>query len=140
MSQENVDIIASLRQGLEAYSRGDFDAASKNFHPEIELVPAGGQQPLRGAARLRAWMEPDAFQSQAVEPLDFRAIGNKVLVQLRSHIRGAGSGIEVDFEAWTVWTFDEAGLITRIEIYLHHEKAEALEAVGLSKQDAHADS
>jgi hypothetical protein len=38
------------------------------------------------------------------------------------------------------WTYDEAGLVTRIEIYLDHQEEEALEAVGLSEQDAHADS
>jgi ketosteroid isomerase-like protein len=140
MSQENVDVIALVRRALEAYSRGEFDAAVKNFHSEVELVPAGGQHPLKGAARFRAWMEPDALEYQVVKPLDFHVVGNKVLVQLHSHIRGAGSGIETAFLAWSVWTFDEAGLITRLEIYLHHQKAEAIEAVGLSEHDAHADS
>jgi ketosteroid isomerase-like protein len=130
MSQENVE---RVRATYDAYNRGDFDALAETAHPDLEVVPAGGQQTIRGAARVRAWMEPDAFESQVVEPLDFRVTGNKVLVQARSKIRGAGSGIEVEFRFWSVWTFNEAGLTARIEIYLHHQEGEALEAAGLRK-------
>jgi hypothetical protein len=131
MSEENID---RVRRGIEAYNRGDFDAAMENVHPEIELVPAGGQTTLKGAERFRAWMEPDAFESQVAEPLEFRANRNKILVRLSNHIRGAGSGMEVDFPSWSVWTIDDAGLTTRIEIYLGHQEAEALEAAGLSQR------
>jgi ketosteroid isomerase-like protein len=140
MPKRDAELVAEVRRAFDAYSRGDFDAAMKNVHPQIEFVPPGGQHPIKGAAGFRAWMEPDAFESQAVEPLDCRVVGNKVLIRMRTHIRGAGSGIEADFLAWGVWTYDEAGLNTRAEIYLDHEAAEALEAVGLSEQDAHADS
>jgi hypothetical protein len=131
MSEENVEIIESLERGFEAYSRGDFDAAVENMHPEIELFPAGRQPMIRGVGAIRAWMEPDAFESQVVEPLEFRFAGDKVLVRHHSKIRGAGSGIEADFVNWTVWTFNEAGVMTRLEIYLPNQEAEALEAAGL---------
>jgi ketosteroid isomerase-like protein len=130
MSQEKIE---RVRATYDAYNRGDFDAAMETVHPDIEFVPPGGQQAIRGAARVRAWMEPDAFESQVVEPLDFRVAGNKVLVHARTKIRGAGSGIEADFLFWAVWTYDDAGLQTRVEIYLDREEAEALEAVGLSE-------
>jgi hypothetical protein len=50
----------------------------------------------------------------------------------RQHItaRGSASGIELDVVTWSVWTFDEDGLITRIAIYLDHEEDKALEAAG----------
>jgi ketosteroid isomerase-like protein len=140
MSKRDAELVAELRRALDAYGRGDFDAAMKNVHPEIELVLSGDQQMLKGAARFRAWLEPDAFESQVIEPLDFRVVGNKVLVRQRNHIRGAGSGFEADFLFWNVYTIDEAGLTTRIEVYLHYQEAEALKALGLSEQDAHADS
>jgi ketosteroid isomerase-like protein len=133
MTNRDAEIVAGVRRALEAFSRGDFDAAMKNFHPEIELVPLGGQQTLKGAARIRAWMEPDAFESQVIEPQDIRVVGDKVLIRTRSHIKGAGSGIEVDALGWVVYTYDEAGLVTRVELYLDHQEAEALEAVGLSE-------
>jgi ketosteroid isomerase-like protein len=131
MSRENEEIIARLRRSYEAYSRGDFDAAIEIAHPEVELVPPGGQAPLRGAEAVRAWMEPDAFASQDIEPLDFRIAGNKVLVRQHSRIRGAASGIEMEVELWVVWTLNDDGLVTRVENYLDHQKAEALEAAGL---------
>jgi limonene-1,2-epoxide hydrolase len=125
--------VETVRDTLDAYNRRDFDTLAKNTHPGLEIVPPGGQSAIKGAARTRAWVEPDAFESQVVEPLDLRVVGNKVLVQARTKVRGAGSGIEADFLIWQVWTFNEAGLTTRIEIYLDRQKAEALKAVGLSE-------
>jgi len=140
MSHRDPEVVAEVRRALDAYSRGDFEAAMRNVHPEIELVPAGGQQTLKGASRFRVWMEPDAFESQVIEPLDVRVAGNRVLIRTRTHIKGAGSGIEADFLGWGVWTYDETGLVTRVEIFLDHERAEALAAAGLSEEDARADT
>jgi hypothetical protein len=76
-------------------------------------------------------MEPDAFEEQRIEPLDFRVEGNKVLVRQHTQARGVGSGINLDLELWTVWTFDDDLLATRVETYLPHQESEALEAAGL---------
>jgi ketosteroid isomerase-like protein len=133
MTDRDEEIIARLRRSYEAYSRGDFDAAIEVAHPEVELVPPGGQASLRGAEAVRAWMEPDAFASQDIEPLDFRIEGHKALVRQRSRIRGAASGIEMEVDLWVVWTLNDDGLVTRVENYLDHQKAQALEAAGLSE-------
>jgi ketosteroid isomerase-like protein len=133
MSQENVEINARVCRAYDAYSRGDFDAAMEWVHPEIELFPAGGQPPIRGAADYRAWMEPDAFEFQVVKPLEIRLARDKVLVHQHSTIRGAGSGIETDFLTWSVLTLDEEGRTRRIEIYLDHEKPKAFDAAGLEE-------
>lgn len=121
----------TLRAILDAFNRSDFDAVRETADPEIVLVPPGGQAPIQGADKLRKWMEPDAFESQVVEPLEFRAAGNKVLVLSRTKFRGAGSGIEMELPIWGVWTFNEAGRTVRVEVYLDHEQARALEAAGL---------
>ena len=76
-------------------------------------------------------MEPDAFEEQRIEPLDFRVEGNKVLARQHTQARGVGSGINLDQEIWTVWTFDDDLLVTRMESFLPHEESEALEAAGL---------
>jgi len=128
MSKDNVE---SIRAILDAYSRGDFDVVQETAYPEIVVVPPGWQAPIDGSDSVRRWMEPDAFESQLIEPLEFRVAGNRVLVRQRSKIRGAGSGIRIDFLAWVVWTFNDEGLTTRVEIYGEHEKAKALEAAGL---------
>jgi ketosteroid isomerase-like protein len=124
--------IERLRSIYERFNRGDFDTVIEMAHPDIVLVRAGGQGELRGAATVRAWMEPDAFESQVLEPLEFRVAGSKVLVHVRGKMRGAGSGIEMEIGSWTVWTFDETAMVTRIEVFLDHEEAEAQRALTAS--------
>ena len=133
MDERNAAMIDALRRTYEAFNRGDFDAAVEIAHPEAEIVPVGGQASLRGVAALRAWMEPDAFEDQRVEPLDFRVEGKKVLVRQHAQARGAGSGIDLDLKMWTVYTFDDDLLVTRVEAFLPHQESEALEAAGLSE-------
>ena len=133
MDERDVAMIDALRRTYEAFNRGDFDTAVQLAHPEVEMVPVGGQASLRGAAAVRAWMEPDAFEEQRIEPLDFRVEGNKVLVRQHTQARGVGSGINLDQEIWTVWTFDDDLLVTRMESFLPHQESEALEAAGLSE-------
>ena len=79
-------------------------------------------------------MEPDAFRDQVVTPVqvDVAADGT-VLARQHLRSRGAGSGIELEGHSWSVWTFDDDGLITRIEIYLDHEEERAREAAGLTE-------
>jgi hypothetical protein len=74
-------------------------------------------------------MEPDAFESQVIEPDEFEATGNRVLVRQRASARGAASGIEVEIESWTVWTFDDDGKATRMEFFLPHEEDQARRAL-----------
>jgi ketosteroid isomerase-like protein len=126
-------MINGVRRAYEAFNRADFDTAIELAHPECEFVPPGDQAPLRGADAVRAWMEPDAFESQQLEPREFRVQGNKVLVRQHVWARGAGSGIEIELETWVLWTLDDDGLATRVEAFLPHEDAQALEAAGLSE-------
>lgn len=120
--------ITRVREAIEAFNRGDIDEMVENSDPEIEIVRAGDQPAIRGVAGFRAWLRPDAFESQLIEPLEFRLFGSKVLVRVRNTVRGAGSGIETDFLAWSVWTFNEDGRTSRVEIFLGHQEAEAVEA------------
>ena len=129
MSQENLE---AIKRVFEAFNSGDFDAALAIADPEIEYVRPGGLTPLVGPEALRAWMEPDAFDAQTVEPLDFRDLGDKVLVRQRLTAQGAGSGIEIEIESWSVWTLSGAGLVTRLEVFLEHERDGAFEAAGVS--------
>ena len=133
MPDRDQKIIDSLRRAYEAFSRGDFDTAIEIAHPECEFVPPGGQKALRGAAAVRAWMEPDAFEKQTLEIREFRINRNKVLVRQHAWGRGAGSGIEMELDTWVVWTLNDDGLMTRLEAFLPHEETEAFEAGGLAE-------
>lgn len=133
MSDRDEETVARLRRFYESFNRNDFDAATEIAHPEIEFLRPLGQPPLIGADALRAWMQPDAFDEQELEALDFRINGTKVLVRSHARGRGAESGIEVDVDFWAVWHLDENGLATRLAFYLEDQEAEALKAAGLSE-------
>ena len=128
MSKDKVEVVRGV---YDAFNRGDFDAAIAVADPRIEFVRPGGLSSLIGVEALRAWMEPDAFETQVVEPLEFTVADNKVLVRQHLKAQGAGSGIELEVESWTVWTLGEDGLVTRMEAFLEHQGEEALEAAGL---------
>ncbi len=136
MPDLDAEIIARLRRGYEAFNRGDFDAAVEVVHPDVEFISVGAQPPLKGIDRFRAWMEPDAFETQAIEPLELTVVGNKVLVRQHAIARGAASGIEMENDFWSVWTFNEDGLATRVEGFLPHQSAEARRAAGLRDEPA----
>ena len=130
MGLSNDELIERLRRAYEAFNRGDFDTAVGIAHPDVVYAPPGDQGELRGAEALRGWMEPDAFESQVIEPLEFRVSGNQVLVRQHAAARGAGSGIEMELEAMVLWTFDEEGRATRLEAFLPHQDEEARRAFG----------
>jgi ketosteroid isomerase-like protein len=122
-------MIEALRRNNEAINRGDFDAAIELADPDIVFVRAGALPDLHGADAVRAWMEPDAFESQTYEMLDHEVSGNRILVRSLSKARGAGSGIEMELVALTVWTFNDAGRITRVEIFFLDQEDEARRAL-----------
>ena len=129
MPEENLQIV---QRWFEALNEEDFDAAIVLMHPEVEFVPPGGQPAYKGAERLRRWMEPDALQGQTFAPLEsVAAADGTVLVKHRVTARGASSGFPVDVISWSVWSFDEKGLITRAQVFLEHEEDQAREAAGL---------
>jgi ketosteroid isomerase-like protein len=127
------EMIAALRRLHDAFNRRDYEAVVQLVDPEIEFVRAGGMSSLKGVAAMREWMEPDAFEEQRSEPLDFRVKGDKVFERVHVTGRGAGSGIEVDFVTCIVCTLDDHGLVKKVQGFLPHEEAEALEAAGLSE-------
>ena len=138
MSQENVEVV---RAAFEAWNAGDMDAVRELYHPDaIVRSPEGWPEPgpfvgreaiMREFQHLReAW---DADEVEAIS--DFRAAGDRVAVRLIWH--GTGRGPDAHLE-WTQVNTVREGKIFAIEYFSDH--AEALEAVGLSEQDARADS
>jgi ketosteroid isomerase-like protein len=129
MSIPEDELIERLRDTYERFNAQDFDAAIEMAHSDIVFVRAGGQGEMRGADALRAWMEPDAFESQAIKPEEFEVEGSRVLVRQHATARGSVSGIEVEIESWTLWTFDDDGKATQMEFFLHHQEDEARRAL-----------
>ena len=115
-------MVEQLKLNSDAINRGDFDSAIQLADPDIVFVRPGGLPQLRGAEAVRAWMEPDAFESQRYELLDHQAEGNRVLTRQRTIAKGAGSGIEMEIESLSVWTFSDEGKVTRVEAFTPAEE------------------
>ena len=91
------------------------------------LVQDDQRQPRPPRRRRR----PDSTFDEIID------LGDRVVILLRDHGRRKDMETEVELFGATVLTFRE-GKIARWEDYAN--RAAALEAVGLSEQDAHADS
>ena len=138
MSQENVEIV---KASIDAINRGDWDAMLKDAAPGFEYDFSRAVGPWRGVVGLdqirRVLGEfRETWESARVEPHEFIEAGDLVLVPATQHLKGRG-GIEVVARATFVWTIRN-GAIERVSMY--QEKEDALEDLGLSEQDAHADS
>jgi ketosteroid isomerase-like protein len=79
----------------------------------------------------------EALEAYTVEIEQLFEAGDKVVVLLTSRGRGRISGADVSRKLAQVVTVRN-GLVT--EIVGYDDRVEALESVGLSEQDAHADS
>jgi limonene-1,2-epoxide hydrolase len=122
-------MIEELRRVNEAINRGDFDAAVEIADRDIVFVRPGGLPELRGREAIRAWMEPDAFESQTYEILSHEADGNRLLVKQNTRARGAGSGIEMEIESFSVWSFNDECKVTRVEYFMELDEEQARRAL-----------
>jgi ketosteroid isomerase-like protein len=142
MSQEHVD---AMRKVYGAMARGDFWAAREVFDPEIAWEWTAGLSGLTGVATYhgiegveaatRDFFEAWDWYWQEAE--DFIEVGDDVLVLTRTHGRPKGSDREVESKAGELWSFRNGKVIRHRSF---DSPAEALEAAGLTEQDAHADS
>jgi ketosteroid isomerase-like protein len=139
MSQENVEIV---RQTLEAFEQGGVAATFRFYDPDVTWVEAEDEpeaETHHGHDGLRAlsekWLVP--FDDLRIEPEEFVDAGEAVVMPYRFRGRERSSGSDITaLETWVFWLRDKR--ICEVREYRH--KAEALEAVGRSEQDAHADS
>ena len=138
MSQENVEVV---RASFEMWNAGDMDAFRELHDHDIAMRSAEGWPepgPYFGREAVMRWFEQlrETWDAQALEPIsDFLPVGDRVAV--RFVWRGAGYGPETNLELTGVYTVRK-GRILSLDFFWDH--ADALEAVGLSEQDAHADS
>jgi ketosteroid isomerase-like protein len=138
MSQENIQLI---RAAIDAMNANDVDALLEMAAPGFEYDVSRAVGPFSGVYSLdesaRVWEEfAGAWESVRYEADEFIESGEHVVTPFTNYLRGR-DGIEVQARAAFVWTIRD-GTIARLSFY--QERAEALEAVGLSEQDAHTDS
>jgi len=138
MSQENVEIVKAAH---DAYNREDWDAFFKDAAPRAETDFSRAVGPWRGVFgldQIRPVLEDmrETWESVRAEPHEFIEAGDCVVVPWTMHGRGR-DGIELVGRATFVWTIRN-GAIERVTLY--QEREQALEAVGLSEQDTHAET
>jgi ketosteroid isomerase-like protein len=139
MSQENVEVV---RRHIDAYNRRDLMTLLALWHPDAEIDWSQSRGPLKGVycgyREFEAfWKEFwSMFEEIQIEAHGFTEIGSEVVVPNTAHLHGR-EGIEVVTRSALVYRV-EGGQITRMRLFQEH--AEALEAVGLSEEDAHGDS
>jgi ketosteroid isomerase-like protein len=137
MSQENVELVRRLYQ---AFSEGTTDLDL--WHTDAELRPAligGGllegavYRGHEGVSEFVA-MQTETWESVIAEPVEIRDLGRYVLVETRLQAVGRASGIELSDVTWNTFEIHD-GKVANWRVFT--EKQQALEAVGLSEQDAH---
>jgi ketosteroid isomerase-like protein len=140
MSQENVDRV--FYELADAFNRCDQDAFLALWDEDAELVSrlVAIEGAYHGHDGIRRWWESvfDAWPDLTFEVVALRAIKDDLTlatVIFRGH--GGGSGVPVEQMQWHVARWRDKKTVW-LKVYA--AEAEALEAVGLSEQDAHADS
>ena len=132
-----------LRAGYERFNktrRYDTDLLAPDFEMQQapSIIDTAGV--FRGRAAvidvLRELEEAFEELSWEVEKL-FEVPDGRVVVFVRARARGRGSGVKTDNRIAHLWTFRDDRAVRMV---VFEEQSEALEAVGLSDQDAHADS
>jgi ketosteroid isomerase-like protein len=130
-----------VRSLMAAFERGDVDAQLTLLAPDVEIVEwpdAPDPRTFRGHAGARrareAWAEVWEWLRSDVE--EVAEAGDRVVVCGRTHAKGKGSAVEVDVEAFNVYTLRD-GRVTRIELFT--SKGPAMRAAGLTEAAIESD-
>jgi hypothetical protein len=141
MSQENVEVVKRAIAALNDHDVESYLAwCTADVQMETPVTPIEGV--YEGADGVRRYFADifELFPDFRVTIERLEPVGvDRVLGFLRLKVSGRASGITLggDIPSANVWDFTD-GKIKRVRIFLN--RREALEAVGLSEQDAHADS
>ena len=136
MSQENVELVRGGIQSVEAFWAllDEYVVWDLRDRPMLDLDSVYiGRDAVVKASR-HYW---GTWQGYRLDAEEFVDAGSSVVVIVRERGRGKGSGAPFDQRWAQVWTFSRRRII-RWEVF--PDAASALEALGLSEQDAHADS
>jgi ketosteroid isomerase-like protein len=136
MSQDELAMI--FRRAMEAYSRGDFEAALVGFDRDIEWNVHPSVAPdatiYRGHEGVKRFWETlaEAFSGMALEIEECRSVGpNQVLAITRARGMGSGSGAPVASGRFAQVADFRDDRVVRVRLY--GDVGHALDAVGLSE-------
>jgi ketosteroid isomerase-like protein len=136
MSQENVEVGEPVRRLFAALNKRDWGAFSAELDPEVEYAPVEEHAVYRGPEAciqyVERWLEAwDTFLVEA-EEIESTPAEDRAFIAMRFRGRGKGSGAEFDQRSFWVGEL-RGGRLYRISEYEYSDRAEALEAAGLSE-------
>jgi ketosteroid isomerase-like protein len=140
MSQENVEIVRAV---FEAWNAGDMEALFADYHPELVYHPRADEpDPSPHVGRdvyerlVRGFV--DSFSEVTFDVLEVIDTGDHVITSTVLHavLHGQGSASAAGVSDTYVFVYKLRDGLVR-EGWEYRTKQEALEAVGLSEQDAH---
>jgi ketosteroid isomerase-like protein len=137
MSQENVEL---TYRATDAFNRRDLDAFLALVDDDVEYVPRAVviEGSYHGHDGIRRWWENlfDVWPDLTTQLVEVRDLGDLTVAAVHFRGQGAGSDIPWDETFWQVarWRGGKCVWMGSFDT-----RAEALEAVGLSKQDVAAD-
>src|SRR5437763_5390524 len=119
MPRETVDVIRELFSALD---RNDLAAALDAFHPDVEWSPTeGSYQGIAGVGEaFIEWLEP--WDEHRIEPEEFVADADQVLVTIHITARGEHSGMEIDQRFFQLYTVRDEKIRRMVE-YVDREQA-----------------
>lgn len=140
MPADRAELIRRLYAHFEA---DDFEAASRNIHPDVEWRSSGvfpGLEPVyRGRDAVRGWWRTmhDPFERFSVGIEDFWETGDTIVCRVRFDASGRESGVEVNLPFAHLFRF-EGDLIVYYSSYASVE--DALAAAGIDASASGASS
>jgi ketosteroid isomerase-like protein len=131
------EIERDFRKGMEAYSRGDFEAALVGFHRDIEWIADPRMMPdatvYHGHDGVRRFWETwaEAISGLSLEIESVRALDDDlVLAVTRASGHGAGSGAAVASGSFAQLAEYRDGLVVRVRLF--GDVRSALAAAGVA--------
>jgi ketosteroid isomerase-like protein len=137
MSQENIE---GIKRAYEAMSELDAEAMVGLCEPDVEFrsrIAEADDVTYRGHDGVRDYIASlaEVFEWVRTEPLDVVDESDRAVICNRFRARGRHSGVEVEERFFQALRFRDGKVLWWA---FYPSKAEALEAVGLSEQDADA--
>jgi ketosteroid isomerase-like protein len=135
-------LVRAVQQGYAAANRRDFDVTIRGYDPGYEYHPDVGI-PDADAVYYghdgfhKFWRQLlEAFGDVRLDPKEMLDLGDRVLVTTKMSAHGTGSGVSINQQLFQLMTFRRGLIVRQVDF---QDRAQALEAAGLSEQDAHAD-
>jgi ketosteroid isomerase-like protein len=135
MSQQNVEIV---RRCYELWGRLDWPAIPEIFDPGIEVDLSRNvfnPDVYRGHAGVERYLRvvEEVWEDFHVIPEEIIDAGDNVVTGVTIRGKGRASGIDVRMPLFNVWTLRDLKVVRIVGGY--RDRAEALEAAGLSQPD-----